>query len=243
MLMIRCFAKADLRQKSLLFWDWVFPFILMMAAAFFIGESKIAGQVLGGLLAFLVMQTMIFGIPYRISEYIEQGILRLISEEGNAGKFLMGFITTRTLMAFVQCLIFLPLGGLIMGVELNFNWGGIIIALTTGLFALGGLALLIASFCRKQQMAFGLSQMVYMILAVSSGIFYPLENSPQILQTVSTVSPLTYISQLFGEAIIGNEIDYIIAVILIVSGLALSVVALAIINSRYNKRHLTSVTD
>lgn len=243
MLMFKCFVKADLRQKSLLFWDWIFPFVLMVAAAFFVGESNVAGQVLGGLMAFLVMQTMIFGIPYRISEYTEQGVLRLISEEGSAGKFLFGFIATRTLMAMIQCLIFLPIGALIMGVNLRFNWAGVAIALITGLVVLGGLALLIASICKKQQMAFGLSQMVYMILAVTSGIFYPLENSPQILQAVSQVSPLTYISQLFGYAIKGNGTNYMNAIILIIAGLVLSIIGLAVINSRLNKRHLTTTTN
>lgn len=241
MLMFKCFVKADLRQKNLMFWDWVFPFLLMLGASFFIGESQNGGYILGGLMAFLVMQTMIFGVPYRISEYIEQGLLQLISEEGSTAKFLFGFLLTRTTMAILQCVIFMPIGALIMKVDLSMNYLGVAIVLITSLIILGGIAIVIASACSKQQTAFGLSQLAYMLMAITSGIFYPLENSPQLLQAVSKFSPLTYISQQFGNAIAGKTTTFLPIMMLLGIGITIGSLGLSVINRKLNKRHLTII--
>lgn len=231
-----CFIKADLRQKNLLFWDWIFPFILLTLTTAFIGRNANNGEILGGLLSFLLLQSIIFGIPFRLGEYIERGTLQLMAEEGNHGKFMMSFLLSRCIMAVIQFFIFLPVGALVMDVSLNLDIIAMIITLFVGLLIIGGIAMFISSLVKKQQEAFGYAQMIYISFATTSGIFYPLEQSPDILKIVSKASPLTYINNSFGQSITTEQWNYSPLIVITIIGGLLMIMGIKQIDKRLNGR-------
>lgn len=240
-MMILNFIKADLRQKNLMFWDWVFPFILMIGATFFIGNQANVGDVLGGLIAFLMLQSLIYGFPYRISEYQERGTLQLIAEEGNIIKFIGSFLTARIIIVFIQCLLFIPIGALIMGGHLDIHLGHLLITFISSLIILGGFSLLIGVSVNTQQSALGASQLFYLLFSITSGIFYPLEKSPKLLQQIARFSPLTYVRGLFTISISNFTIvdtnPMLTSLIICMLGLLFIGISIYILRKKLNHRN------
>lgn len=241
--MILSFFKADIRQKNLLFWDWIFPVLLMSGAALFVKDSKDTTEVLAGLIAFLMLQTVIFGIPFRVCEYLEKGTLQFVAEEGSVVKFLGSFLATRTMTVIAQCLIFLPIGSYLMHASIQLNLVAFSLTVLTAMMVFGGIAIAISSCIHNQQAAFGVAQLVYLILISTSGIFYPLEKSPQLLQRISVLSPLTHIKDLMHHSIGGSEGQLthpiILGTILTVIGAMLLCMAFSILSARLNGRNRT----
>lgn len=244
--MILCFFKADIRQKNLLFWDWVFPVLLMIGASLFVKDSKETTGVLAGLLAFLILQTVIFGIPFRICEYLEKGTLQFVAEEGSVVKFLGSFFVTKMITVIVQCLLFLPIGSYLIHAKIDVRLFFFFLTLLTAMIIFGGIAIFISSCINNQQAAFGIAQLVYLILISTSGIFYPLEKSPQILQTISLISPLTYIKNLVYYSIDkqSNQLIYPILIIsiLLIIGIILFYASYLVLSKKLNGRNRTSVS-
>lgn len=236
MKMVFSFLKADLRQKSLLVWDWLFPFILMGSAALLLKNNTNGGHVLAGLLSFLMLQTFIFGVPFRISEYAESGMLRLIAEEGNPNMFLFGFLCTKIIMCIIQLILFYIFGIIVMNLNLSVDFFSAIIAIALGVFVLGSLSLLIGVSVNKQHAALGFSQMTYLVLASISGVFFPLERSPEIVKTLSTISPLTYLHKLLSNALNNQPNELSIVLIMVIIGVCLTTLSLVILNKKLNKR-------
>lgn len=239
LIMIGCFLKADLRQKNLMFWDWVFPFVLMIGAAFFVGDTPGATEILGGLIGFLMLQSLIYGLPFRICEYKEKGTLQLFAEEGDMKNFIGQFLLTRILIVVIQCGIFIPVGAVVMNTVLDIDFLLLAMAIIAGLFVFGGISLLIAAVVDKQQSALGCSQLIYLVLTITSGIFYPLERSPKLLQVIGRYSPLTHIKSLLFNALSGGNggISYIeINIVLLSVGMLLITGSIFLINKKLANR-------
>jgi len=205
--LIKNMFKADLRQKSLLFWDWLFPFLLMIGVSLFLKGGENGGKVLGGLMAFLMLQSLIFAIPFRITEYKSKGIMQLVVEEGNTKRFILSFLLMRVIVVLLQVFIFMPFGALMLGAEININILELVTVMIVGIFSIGGISLLLGLLCKTQQTALGLAQLVYLLLSVTSGIFYPLEQSPEVINRISIFSPITYLNKLLGNCLTGQIIN------------------------------------
>lgn len=239
MLLIKNLFLADLRQKSLLFWEWIFPFLLMTGFALFLKDSANKLSVLAGLLSFFILQSIIFGIPFRIAEYNTSGLLQLISEEGKGEYLLFAFLGMKSITTLFQCLLYLPVGMILLKLSLPFSLPFILKLLAgvfLGIWSLGNLALLIGIQSKTQGAALGLSQMFYILLAGISGIFYPLSLSPIVLQVVGQGSPLTYLNRIFTAAMHDTGITVISPIILLLFGSVLAVINIFILNKVINSR-------
>jgi ABC-type multidrug transport system permease subunit len=88
---------------------------------------------------------------------------------------------------------------------------------------------------KTQNAALGLSQAIYFVLMGISGIFYPLEKSPDLLRKLSVVSPLKYISKIWESAIYGIRI-FQIQDVLILSAMIVILGIFLLYISRSGKR-------
>lgn len=195
------FLKADLRMPQLMFWDWLFPLILILAFSLFVSSQEYSKFILPGLVSLFILQSIIFSIPYRIAQFNEQGILALVRKKGHLSKLLTGFYLSRVLILSIQTVLVIVLGKLFLGVALSIGWGVLILSFTVSIILL----LLLATFCglivKRQNAALGLAQAIYFSLIATSGIFYPIYKSPDVLQFLSAFSPLYYINNLWTEAL------------------------------------------
>ncbi|MCR5640085.1 MAG: ABC transporter permease [Lachnospiraceae bacterium] len=195
------FLKADVRMPQLMFWDWMFPVILIVVIGIFVGKGSLSTFLFPGFLAFFLMQSIIFSIPYRLAQFNETGILRFIREKGSVGKLLFGFYGSRFFIILIQMAIVLLVGKLAMKVEFTINAPIFVLAFVMTLVVFFIIATIIGMLTKTQNAALGLSQAVYFVLIGVSGIVYPLDKSPALLVAISHISPLRYIHELWQIAL------------------------------------------
>ncbi|REK74237.1 ABC transporter permease [Paenibacillus paeoniae] len=201
------FLKADLRMPHLMFWDWMFPLILIIAFSLFVKSQEFSSFLLPGFVSLFILQSIIFSLPYRLAQYREQGILDLISKKGSPTKLLTGFYLSRIVILVIQTALVIVLGTFSLGVTLDVN--GVMLLASLAISIL--LFLLLGSLCgwivKSQNSALGLAQAVYFWLLGTSGIFYPIEKSPEFLKILAQISPLYYVNNLWSHALVRQEID------------------------------------
>ncbi|KGE19797.1 hypothetical protein PWYN_10945 [Paenibacillus wynnii] len=188
-------------MTQLMFWDWFFPLIMILAFSLFIKSQEFSQFILPGLVSLFFLQSIIFSLPYRLAQFNEQGILSLIRQKGSSVKLLSGFYLSRVVILTVQIVLVIVLGALSLGLTLQVNWGVLVLSFGLSMFVF----LLLATFCgwivKKQNAALGLSQAIYFLLIGTSGVFYPIDKSSGLLQILSRFSPLYYINNLWTEAL------------------------------------------
>lgn len=201
------FFKAEIRMPHLIFWDWIFPLLLVGIISLFIKENDTARFLFPGLISMLILQSIIFSVPYRLAQFKELGIFKLISQKGSILKFLISFFASRVLILIIQIIFMLIIGKWALKLELNVSW----IVLFSTIFLSIVLFMIIASICglivKTQNSALGLAQAVYFLFIGASGIFYPLEKSPEILKILSKFLPLTYINDLWRVSLFNSGTD------------------------------------
>lgn len=228
------FIKADFREKYLLFWDWLFPPLLMLGMALFVRESEYATFLLPGLLTFMLFQTLIYAVPFRMAQFRENGIFRLLSEENAVKTFASSFIVSKIILAVTQSIVLLPIGCLILKPSLSINLGMLFIAIATGLFAIGAMSLFVGAIAKKVNSALGFAQLFYIGLSAISGIFYPLEKSPQFLRVIAVVSPIKYLHEMLKYSLehAGN-FPLLALIVLILFGLFFALLAVVIMRNEF----------
>jgi|GEM_PF-6164587 len=239
------FLKADLRMPQLMFWDWLFPLVLILAFSVFIQSQEFSSFLLPGLVSLFIMQSIIFSLPYRIAQFQEQGILALVKERGNPVKLLTGFYLSRFVILVVQTVAILVIGAWLLKVPLELNIGLMVVAFVAATL----LFMLLATCCgivmKKQNAALGLSQAIYFVLIGTSGIFYPMEKSPELLQLVSGFSPLYYVNELWTGALLGDSVGAIrdIGILAIFTVILLILSGLLLRNKRKGKRKYEGIAQ
>lgn len=219
MTLIKNFFKSDIRQKNFMFWDWIFPVILMAAASIFIRGNEDSTVILGGLMAFLILQSSIYSLPYRIAQFRQKGILEIVAEEGNIMKFTLSFLATRIIVILVQVAVFLLLGLSLTNSKADINFPYFILTVISGILALGGFSAFLGTISKTEQSALGFAQLFYLLFSAISGIFFPLDKSPQFLKIISFFSPVTYLNKSLGYSLTSKTTDLYGITFLLVFGL------------------------
>jgi len=203
------FLKADVRMPQLMFWDWMFPVILITVIGIFAGKGNLSTFLFPGFVSLFLMQSIVFSIPYRLAQFSETGIMKFIKEKGSIQKLLIGFYGSRFFIIIIQTAIVMVVGKLAMKVEFNINVIAFIVAFLITLVVFILIATAIGLVTKTQNAALGFSQAIYFILLGVSGIVYPLEKSPKLLVAISNISPLKYINELWRTALYNdNTIDF-----------------------------------
>lgn len=223
------FLKADLRMPQLMFWDWLFPLVLVLGFSFFIRGSELSEFIFPGLISLMILQSIIFSVPYRLAQFKELGIFKLIKQKGSVRKLLFSFYVSRVLILFIQIFLIVFLGKEVLQVELTLDW----LMLIYALFFSITIFIIIGSICglivKTQNSALGISQAIYFLLIGTSGIFYPLDKSPEWLEGISTLLPLTYINKLWRETLFESKINLNSEILILIGSLIFLLILMVII--------------
>jgi len=161
--------------------------------------------VVPGLLAFSIMNIAIAGSGYNIVEYRRKGILkRLFVTPILPRDFIGGLVLSRLLICLVQ------LTGLILAAIFLFHviFVGNMLALYLFIL-LGTVVFLCIGFClgsiaKSQQAIIAIGNLVTFPQMILSGIFFPIEALPDLVQPLAKLLPLSYISTGIREIAIND---------------------------------------
>ena len=165
------YVKETITGKAIRYVDWVMP----------------------GILGMNIMFNSLFGVGFVIVRYRRNGVLkRLKATPLSAFEFITAQVVSRLLIVvgistfvFLGCNFFLKF--LILGSLLD-----ILIIALIGSFCHITLGLLFACRLKSEELANGLINIVSWPMMLLSGVWFSLEGSPKILQTISNFFPLTH---------------------------------------------------
>ncbi len=155
---------------------------------------------LPGLIAFTLMQIAIAGSGFNIVEYRRKGILkRLFVTPIRPSDFIAAIVLSRTVVCLIQLTVLLGAAVLFMEVSILGSYLSLYAIIIIGTFLFLCLGFMLGSLAKTQQSIQAIGNLVIFPQIFLSGIFYPVESMPAMLQPVASVLPLTYVASALRE--------------------------------------------
>jgi ABC-2 type transport system permease protein len=149
-----------------------------------------------GIMSWGVAVTAVFGAALTLVSWRRKQVLRRIRlAPVTVSTVLTARISVTMGVAVVQALIFIGVGLLpIFGLKLTGGWWLGIPVFILGILAFFAIGMLVGSFAKTEEAATGAANIVVLPMAFLSGTFFPIDQAPSWLQTVSKVFPLRHMN-------------------------------------------------
>jgi ABC-2 type transport system permease protein len=158
-----------------------------------------------GLLALTIMQISIGGSGYNIVEYRRKGILkRLFVTPIRPGQFIGGIVLARLLITVIQVAFLLVAAVLLLGVPVEGNVLELIALILIGSSIFLSLGFWMGSMAKTQQSIMLLGNLVTLPQIFLSGVFFPVDSMPGLLQPVANLLPLTFLVHAVRDVIVNG---------------------------------------
>lgn len=185
-----------------------------------------------GIMAMTVMMSVMTGLPVAISQEKEIGTMDgMMVAPINRLSIILGKTLGQVARGLIQGLIILGLAVGLFGVAIH---GSILLVfglLLLGIFSFVGLGIVITSFTKDQETAQMLMMTIMFPMMFLSGIFFPIQQMPWFMQTISKFLPLTYASDALRKVmVLGAGIPAISTdlIVLIVFGIVMTAIAVPV---------------
>jgi ABC-2 type transport system permease protein len=185
-----------------------------------------------GIMAMTVMMSVMTGLPVAISQEKEVGTLDgMMVAPINRLSIILGKTLGQVARGLIQGVIILALAVGLFGVTIH---GSILLVfglLLLGIFAFVGLGIVITSFTKDQETAQMLMMTLMFPMMFLSGVFFPIQQMPWYMQSISKVLPLTYASDALRKVmVLGADIPAISTelIVLIVFGTVMTAIAVPV---------------
>ena len=148
--------------------------------------------VVPGILGMNMMFSCLFGVGYVVVRYRKNGFLkRLQATPLNAFEFISAQAISRLLLTLaVQGGVFLAVK-LMLDITMTGSYTALFLVAVAGCASMIALALVLAARVASEELAGGIVNLLAFPMVLLSGVFYSLEGSPQWLQSIASVLPLT----------------------------------------------------
>ncbi|HZA25052.1 MAG TPA: ABC transporter permease [Dehalococcoidia bacterium] len=149
-----------------------------------------------GIVAMAIMQMGLFSVAFAFVQLKKQGILRrLLATPIQPASFLFAQVFTRLVVSILQTLVLIGVAVLFFDVQLV---GSILVILLLAL--IGGAVFIsmgfaISGWARSEEVAAPIANVIALPMMFLSGVFFPREAMPEVLQGVTDYLPLTYLAE------------------------------------------------
>lgn len=159
---------------------------------------------LPGMVAFTLMQLAIAGSGFNIVEYRRKGILkRLFVTPIQPKDFIASIVVARTAIVLIQLSVLIAFAVFILDVQILGNFLLFYLVVILGTFVFLNIGFCLGSIAKTQQSIGAVGNIVIFPQIFLSGIFYPIESMPDLLQPIAYVLPLSFVSTALRD--IANE--------------------------------------
>jgi ABC-2 type transport system permease protein len=147
-----------------------------------------------GLLAFTIMQLSIGGSGYNIVEYRRKGILkRLFVTPIEPKHFIGGLVLSRSLICLLQLTVLLGIAIFVLDVTIAGNIGALYVVTILGTALFLSIGFCMGSIAKSQQSIMAIGNLVTFPQMFLSGIFYPIDILPELIQPLAQALPLSFV--------------------------------------------------
>jgi ABC-2 type transport system permease protein len=149
-----------------------------------------------GIMSWGVAVTAVFGAALTLVSWRKKQVLRRIRlAPVQASTVLSSRVVVTIGVAVVQAVIFLGIGALpFFGLQLTGTWALAIPVFLLGILAFFAIGMLVGAFCKTEEAATGAANIVVLPMAFLSGTFFPIDQAPPWMRTVSEVFPLRHMN-------------------------------------------------
>lgn len=149
-----------------------------------------------GIMSWGVAVTAVFGAALTLVNWRKKQVLRRIRlAPVQASTVLTSRVVVTIGVAIVQAAIFLGIGALpVFGLQLVGTWALALPVFLLGVLAFFAIGMLVGAFCKTEEAATGAANIVVLPMAFLSGTFFPIDQAPPWMQTVSNVFPLRHMN-------------------------------------------------
>ncbi|MEE9263201.1 MAG: ABC transporter permease, partial [Vicinamibacteria bacterium] len=188
--------KLALRNKSVLFFNYLFPLIFFFTFAQFLGDG------LGGRISYIVSMVLVlgilgnglFGAGMRAVQEREANILRRFKVAPISPiPILVASMVTGWVLYIPSALLVLGLAHLFYGMEIPERWLALFALISIGVVAFRAVGLILAAVANSVQESNILIQTLYMPMLFLSGATFPMTMLPAWAQVTAQYLPATYL--------------------------------------------------
>lgn len=140
--------------------------------------------------------TAVFGAALTLVSWRRKQVLRRIRlAPVSAATVLTSRVVVTVGVAMVQAVVFVGIGLLpVFGLKLTGTWWLAIPVFLLGILAFFAIGMLVGAFCRTEEAASGAANIVTLPMGFLSGTFFPIDQAPGWMQTVSNALPLRHMN-------------------------------------------------
>lgn len=155
---------------------------------------------LPGILAMTLMQISIAGSGFNLVEYRRKGILkRLFVTPLKPGDFIISVVLARLLLCLVQVSVLIAIAVFFLDVKIVGNIFSLYFVVMLGSIIFLCIGFTLGSIAKTQQAIQAFGNLVIFPQMLFSGIFYPIDSLPGLLQPLASVLPLSFIASALRE--------------------------------------------
>jgi ABC-2 type transport system permease protein len=196
------------------------------------GSTSYFDFIAPGIIAMTVMMSVMTGLPVAISQEKEVGTLDgMMVAPINRLSIIIGKTIAQTARGLLQGVLILILASVLFGVSIQ---GSILLVfglLFLGVFSFVGLGVVLTSFAKDQETAMMVMMTIMFPMMFLSGVFFPVQQMPWYMQSISKALPLTYAAGALRKVmVLGAGIPQIATelTVLIVFGVVMTAIAVPV---------------
>ena len=196
------------------------------------GHSSYFDFIAPGIMAMTVMMSVMTGLPAAISQEKEVGTLDgMMVAPINRLSIIVGKTLAQTARGLLQGVLILILASVLFGVSIQ---GSILLVfglLLLGVFSFVGLGVVLTSFAKDQETAMMVMMTLMFPMMFLSGVFFPVQQMPWYMQSISKALPLTYAADALRKVmVLGAGIPQITTelTVLITFGVVMTAIAVPV---------------
>ena len=196
------------------------------------GHSSYFDFIAPGIMAMTVMMSVMTGLPAAISQEKEVGTLDgMMVAPINRLSIIIGKTLAQTARGLLQGVLILVLASLLFGISIQGSILLVFALLLLGVFSFVGLGVVLTSFAKDQETATMVMMTLMFPMMFLSGVFFPVQQMPWYMQSVSKMLPLTYAADALRKVmVLGAGIPEITTelAVLIVFGVVMIAIAVPV---------------
>jgi len=203
------------------------------------GDPNYFEFVAPGIMAMVVMMSLMTGLPHAISYEKDIGTLDgMLAAPTSRWSIILGKVMAQTTRGLIQGFIILAMSVLLFGVVIYGSILLVILLILLTVFSFVGLGILITSFADKEETATMVMMTLMFPMMFLSGVFFPVQQMPGFMQTIADFLPLTYAANAMRKVMVlgaGPGPIMMDVVVLIVFGAVLLTVAVPMFKRAMNR--------
>lgn len=203
------------------------------------GDPNYFEFVAPGIMAMVVMMSLMTGLPHAISYEKDMGTLDgMLAAPTSRWAIILGKVMAQTTRGLIQGFIILLLSVLLFGVVIHGSILLVVLLILLTVFSFVGLGILITSFADKEETATMVMMTLMFPMMFLSGVFFPVQQMPSFMQTLASFLPLTYAAEAMRKVMVlgaGPGAIMTDVVVLAVFGIVLLVIAVPLFKRAMNR--------